>query len=305
MPTKKTTKKKDNESGVGGADEGVAAADAADAIKAVVDISSIINDGKLRYENIVPGLAAFGGGAFGKIADVIKFAEKYKGQIAAISQILGLLMARFLKEDVKGPVQGGPTAPPVLPPVPPVIVTPPAGPQLPVSQFQITRIAARGGKCFFIEEDRDAPNAEIPGIRGRIASLERFRQIHDANGPDALMENERAHLDFTPFNSLGQEIPRDVVRGIPGNPDGSAPFKIRYTIDGLEASDSAEIPDQLGLESQNATGHGRDTDNGCTPTLANNELTEGRKLVDVWLELPAEKNFGLAVVSEHVRFYKN
>ena len=214
--------------------------------------------------------------SFKNLTDVVKFYEKHKDFIKA-------LLSLFKGKPETGTVtQPGPVPPtaPVPVPVPVPVVTPSGDPL----------IAKILGKILFVEESRGG------GSGGKIVPLARFLEIVGEGGQDAQRMDERVHFDFTPLDSEGNEIPREIVRKL-RRPNGAPCLDLRWTRAEKLNWNSNDEADHFGLESYN------DADVGFTPVLVLNTPESGRFKCELWAFIPAEYNGGLEVVSNKIVWY--
>jgi hypothetical protein len=246
------------------------------------------------YRSVVPVLMAAGGGVFSKFQHAIEFFEKYKAQLGPVLSILGLVLQRFLEQKKsEGTVVGWPTAPPNLPVVPPIDVPAQVVPVQPVQAWQIAKLRAL---VSYFEEDRKGSNG------GAIVERGRYERICRDDGNDAVRMEERIHIDITAYDARGIEIPREIIRAWPRRRSGdtNAPaIRIHWFVNGKENTDSKDEQDRLELESWNATGDGKDVDNGYTPTFKHTAegREPGRQKFEFTCDIAAEDNQGLRVES--------
>jgi hypothetical protein len=188
-----------------------------------------------------------------KLADLVKFYEANKDLINALFQLL----ARR-PEEVKPPA------------------TPPIEPPKPVATHRIRTIL---GKVFYFEDDRHG------GSGGTILEKPVYDAILSPSGPDAQMKGQRAHLDFTPYDENGVEVPREEVRKLV-KPNGEPMVRIR-------CSSQSESLESFA-----------DRDVGFTPVyLLDEQIGSGRHKVEAVLTLDAEFNNGVEVESNIVGWY--
>lgn len=225
-------------------------------------------------------LAAFGGKA-------LKLFKWYEENKEAVNPVLAFIFGAIKNR------QSNPAAPSnvtvTLPPAPvvpaPVVVEPP----VPGEKFPriISRLTVRP---FFVEMDRDAPDADRPGLAGKILPVSFFQQVLSGEGY-AQMKGERMHVDCTPFDMNGNPFPggSQIVRRLIRE-DGHSPcLDYRWWVDGKLAWNSQEMEDPFHLESY------EDADVGFTPVFKLETPAPGRRLVTLQAFLPAEYNGGFEV----------